>query len=103
SFLTASREPPGGFPGGTMKVRLRVKIGLTVLGTLLSSLTSHGQVQKPPVPTGVTAAAGDTKVGLRWSAATGATSYHLKRSTTSGGPYAQIASPTWTGYTDLGV
>jgi len=103
SFLTVSREPPSGFPGDTMKVGLRAKIGLMVLGTLVSSVISHGQVQKPPVPTGVTAAAGDTKVGLRWSAATGATSYHLKRSTTSGGPYTRIASPTWTGYTDLGV
>jgi len=86
-----------------MKVGLRVKIGLMVLSTLVFSVTSYGQAQKPTVPTGVTAAAGDTKVGLRWSAATGATSYRLKRSTTSGGPYAQIAAPTYTGYTDVGV
>jgi len=44
SFLTVSREPPSGFPGDTMKVGLRAKIGLMVLGTLVSSVISHGQV-----------------------------------------------------------
>jgi fibronectin type 3 domain-containing protein len=86
-----------------MKVGLRAKIGLLVFGSTLLAVISRGQVPKPPVPTGVTAAAGDTKVELRWSATTGATSYHLKRSTTSGGPYTQIAAPTWAGYTDVGV
>jgi hypothetical protein len=86
-----------------MKVGLRVKIGLLVSVTLASGVASHGQTQKPAVPTGVTAAAGDTKVGLRWSAAAGSTSYHLKRSRTGAGPYTEIASPTWQGYTDVGV
>ena len=86
-----------------MKVGLRAKLGLIVLGSLSFSAASHGQVQKPPIPTGFTATAGDTKVGLQWWAATGATSYHLKRSTTSGGPYTQIAAPTYAGYTDVGV
>jgi fibronectin type 3 domain-containing protein len=56
----------------------------------------------PAVPAGLTVTPGDGLVGLRWSAVTAATSYHLKRSTTSGGPYTQIASPTWQGYTDVG-
>jgi hypothetical protein len=41
--------------------------------------------------------------GLSWSASSGATSYNLKRSTTNGGPYTTIASPTTTSYTDTGV
>jgi fibronectin type 3 domain-containing protein len=57
----------------------------------------------PASPTGLTATAGNGRVGLRWSVVTTATSYHLKRSTTSGGPYTQIAAPTWQGYTDVGV
>jgi fibronectin type 3 domain-containing protein len=51
-------------------------------------------------PTGLTAAAGDTQVALSWSATTGATKYHLKRATTSGGPYTQILESSSTSYTD---
>jgi fibronectin type 3 domain-containing protein len=86
-----------------MKVGLRAELGLAVLASLLFSAKSNGQVAKPSTPTGLTATAGNTKVELRWLAPTGATAYHLKRSTTSGGPYVQIAAPTWAGYTDVGV
>ena len=42
----------------------------------------------PAGPIGLTAsAASDTQIDLTWNAVTGATSYDLKRSTTSGGPY----------------
>ena len=56
-----------------------------------------------PAPTGLTASSGNAQVGLHWTPTTGATVYHLKRSTVSGGPYAEIAAPTWYGYTDVGV
>jgi hypothetical protein len=42
-------------------------------------------------------------VVLYWNASKGATSYHVKRSTTSGGPYTRIAAPTATNYTDTGL
>jgi cellulose 1,4-beta-cellobiosidase len=56
----------------------------------------------PAFPAGFTATPGDGLVGLSWSPVTAATSYHLKRATISGGPYTQIAAPTWQGYTDVG-
>ena len=46
---------------------------------------------------------GDGQVRLSWNASSGATSYNVKRSTTNGGPYTRIASPTTTSYTDTGV
>jgi len=57
----------------------------------------------PPVPTGLQAITGNTQVSLSWNASTGATSYHVKRSTTSGGPYTQVAAPTATSDTDTGL
>ena len=51
----------------------------------------------------MTAAAGDTQVALNWSATSGATKYHLKRATTSGGPYTQILESSNTSFTDAGV
>jgi fibronectin type 3 domain-containing protein len=54
----------------------------------------------PAAPSGLTASTGDTQVGLAWSPSTGATSYHVKRSTSNGGPYTQVGAPTATAYTD---
>src|SRR5581483_11647377 len=38
-----------------------------------------------------------------WTASSGATSYTVRRSTTSGGPYTNIATPSTPGYTDSAV
>jgi len=59
--------------------------------------------QAPSAPTGVTAAAGNAQIVLSWSASTGATSYHVKRANTNGGPYTQVAAPTSATYTDTGL
>jgi hypothetical protein len=60
-------------------------------------------VTTPTTPTGLTAAPGNSQVILNWSASSGATSYNVKRSINSGGPYTTVASPTTTGYTDVGL
>jgi fibronectin type 3 domain-containing protein len=57
------------------------------------SATPTAPVTAPAVPTGVVATAGNAQVSLTWNASAGATSYHVKRSTTSGGPYTQVAAP----------
>ncbi len=55
------------------------------------------------MPTGLTATAGNAQVMLSWTASTGATSYNVKRSTTSGSGYATVSSPTGTSYTNTGL
>src|SRR5229473_234724 len=47
----------------------------------------------PVAPTSLTATPGNMQVTLSWSVSTGATSYHIKRSTTNGSGYAQISAP----------
>ena len=57
--------------------------------------------EPPPAPTGLVATAGVGDIALDWNAASGATSYNVKRSTTPGGPYTTIASAvTATDYLD---
>jgi fibronectin type 3 domain-containing protein len=56
----------------------------------------------PATPAGLAAAAGDARVSLTWIASAGATSYQVKRSTTSGAE-TQIAAPTSNSYTDAAL
>jgi Fibronectin type III domain len=65
--------------------------------------TPKGPSAPPAPPTNLVATPGDTVVTLTWTASSGATSYYVKRSTTNGGPYTQIAAPTSPTYTDTGL
>jgi fibronectin type 3 domain-containing protein len=61
-------------------------------------------VVSPSQPTGLTAASGDASVSLNWNSVAAATSYNIKRSLTSGGPYTTIAAGvTSTNYADTGL
>jgi hypothetical protein len=62
--------------------------------------TPVAAVTIPPTPTGLSANPGNAQASLTWSASSGATSYHVKRSATSGGPYTQVGAPTSTTYSD---
>jgi hypothetical protein len=58
----------------------------------------------PAAPTNVAATAGNAQVTLSWTAASGATSYNVKRSTTNGGPYANVQTGvTGTTFTNTGL
>jgi hypothetical protein len=67
------------------------------------SATPKASSVPPAVPTNLAATAGDSVVTLTWTASSGAKSYYVKRSTTSGGPYTQIAAPASNSYTDTAL
>ena len=56
----------------------------------------------PPTaaPTNMSAAGGNAQIQLTWSAPSDATSYNLKRSQVTGGPYVTLTNITSTSYTD---
>lgn len=69
---------------------------LTITGGLTAVL--------PATPTGVAATASSGSVALSWSAAANASTYLVKRSTTTGGPYTTVAGAVaTTAYSDTGL
>ena len=68
-----------------------------------SSPGGGSQATAPSAPTGLTATPGNQQVSLSWTASSGATSYHVKRGSVSGGPYTQIAAPAGTTYVDTSL
>ena len=54
----------------------------------------------PPVPTNLSASPGVSNVTLNWAVSAGATTYNVKRSMISGGPYSTIGSSSASTYTD---
>lgn len=85
-------------------------IGLAVTSASNSSTAAADFTQlvlnlgTPPPPAELSATAGANRVDLTWSTVAGSTSYAIKRSTTSGGPYTTIASGlTGNTHADLNV
>ncbi|MDB6109272.1 MAG: hypothetical protein JWR69_1022, partial [Pedosphaera sp.] len=72
-------------------------------GSITVNPVSLGAPGPVAVPTGLTATPGNLQVALSWNPSVGATNYHVKRSTTSGGPYATVGSVTGTSYVDTGL
>ncbi len=69
----------------------------------LSVTPTSGPCTPPAAPTGLTATGGTNQVSLSWTASSGATEYHILRSTTSGGPYTQVGTSATTSFTDTGL
>ncbi|HTS57471.1 MAG TPA: glycoside hydrolase family 44 protein [Terriglobales bacterium] len=66
--------------------------------------SAGGNTGNPPAaPSGLTATAGTGQVSLSWTASHGASSYSIKRSTASGGPYTPIGTATTNSYVDTSV
>jgi hypothetical protein len=94
-----------------------IYVGLMVCsfanGTLNTSTFSNVQITggdggapvlTPAAPAAVLASPGEGVVPLRWQPSFGATSYTVKRATSSGGPYSTVASGlTGSSYTDASV
>ena len=68
-----------------------------------ASATPDLAATAPSAPTGLSAVAGNAQVDLKWTVSTGASSYHIKRATVSGGPYAIIATQTPASFIDSGL
>ena len=68
-----------------------------------STQVSATPISVPPTPTGLAANATPGQVALTWNSSAGATSYKVGRSTVSGGPYTNLASPATNSYTDAAV
>jgi TatA/E family protein of Tat protein translocase len=69
-------------------------------GTAQATAPPSSQATLPPAPTGITAKSGTGQVGISWNPTGGAATYNVKRSSTSGGPYALIAATAATSYAD---
>ncbi len=88
---------PSNLPAGTYS--------LVVTASGNSSAPVTFTYAPPAAPTGLVATNGlNAQVGLSWNAVSGATSYNLKRFTSSGGPYYSLAvNLAGTSYTDTNL
>ena len=92
--------------GGTSSTRLSnwLDTGATGATTIGGIDTSGGGCTPPAAPTGLSAsAASASQINLSWSASSGATSYTVLRSTTSGGPYSSLGTSSTTSFSNTGL
>jgi cellulose 1,4-beta-cellobiosidase len=71
--------------------------------TAMQTVLEAGLGNAPPVPAGLQATAGSGQVQLTWNPSAGATSFNVKRATTSGGPYTTVGTSTTTTFTNTGL
>jgi hypothetical protein len=101
-------------PATTVSMTSTIFVGLAVTshvdGTLATavfdnvSITTPAPPSPPAAPANLVATAGNTQVGLSWSPSSGAASYTVKVSSTSGGPYSVVQpGVATTSYTHTGL
>ena len=92
--------------GGTNSTRLSNWLDPIASGatTLNGINNSTGPCTPPAAPTSPSAsAASQTQINLSWTGSSGATSYNVLRSTTSGGPYATAGTAGTTSFSNTGL
>jgi len=106
-FLTIARVTPPSFldadvaNGTTYYYQVRSATGI-VKGPLTAAVQAT-PTAPPAAPGGLAAVPGHGTISLTWNASPGATSYHLKRGTSSEGPFETVAHPDGPAWTDLGL
>jgi autotransporter-associated beta strand protein len=104
SGLTTTTYTDTGLTDGTTYYYEVAAVGSTTSSYTLPVSAIPSANPAPAAPGELTATAGTTQAALSWDASTGATSYIVQRSTSSGGTYTTIASGlTGTTYTDTTV
>jgi endo-1,4-beta-xylanase len=89
---------------GTVTVRATITNGLSASSNYTQDFVITVTPPMPSTPTGVTAtAASSSSITVGWTTVTGAASYKVYRSSTSGGAYSLIGSPASNTYTDTGL
>jgi len=101
-------------PGNSGSWILNSATGINDAGEIVGNGTTNGahhaflltpttEVTEPVAPIDLAGNSGNGVVSLTWVGSVGATSYNLKRSTSSSGPYSTIASLTVSNFTDTSV
>ena len=80
--------------------------GMTTTGGRLNASKAVGPgtpCTPPAAPAGLIATGGEGRADLTWGTVSGATEYHVLRSNTTGGPYAQVGVSTTTSFANTGL
>jgi hypothetical protein len=104
---TGSRTWPANLRIGSLQTGNNFLNGTLDDVRLYDRILSAGEiaalVAPPAAPTNLAATIGDASVALSWSASATATSYRLKRSTTSGSGYVNVATNATLAFTNAGL